>query len=120
MRQDIFLHNRVTGTTLRAPVVWGTSEDYLGSDWPALSDTGSYLVFTAQWRLGSDEGNGREDALLVYMPASGALREISRTTYPASAGGGGLRGTVSGESLIYVGRNNPKQGRRIGGYPSLI
>lgn len=109
-QRDIFLHNRVTGKTVRAPATWSTTEDYLGSDWPALSDTGAFLAFTARRTTRSVDGAGREEALLVYLPDSDELREIARASFLQLASGGGLRATISGQSLIYIGQRNSESG----------
>jgi hypothetical protein len=109
-RRDIFLHNRVTGITKRAPSPWSGAKDYLGSDWPALSATGSHLAYTARRETSFGASHGREESLLVYHPASGEMREMTRAEYSSLAGPGALQAVLNGQSLAYVVEKTTAEG----------
>jgi len=98
--QDIFLHDRVTGTTTRVSVTAAGGEVHGESSEPVLSLDGLHVAFTstADDLLPGTDGNGEAD-IYVKDLVTGAVQRASLT-----AAGGELAAGANGPSLSGDGR----------------
>jgi hypothetical protein len=72
-RLHVFVRDRVAGTTTRATVATdGTQASTLSSNWPAISDTGRYVVFTS-WAINLVAGDTNHESD-VFVHDRGRVR----------------------------------------------
>jgi Tol biopolymer transport system component len=84
-QQDVFVHDRQTGTTARMSLDSGGAEANGGSVWPAISADGRWVAFnSAASNIVSDDTNGAGD-IFVHDRQTG-------TTTRVSLGPGGVQG----------------------------
>ncbi|HEY8472602.1 MAG TPA: S8 family serine peptidase [Natronosporangium sp.] len=93
-RQDVFVHDRQTGTTTRVSVANDGSQGNGPSHYPSISPDGGYVTFySTATNLVPDDTNGESD-VFVYDLAAGTLERVS----VAADGGEGI-GYAQGASL---------------------
>lgn len=77
---DIFLHNRLTGTTTRVSVASDGTQANKGSTAPAISGDGRFVAFTSDAdNLVADDTNGYSD-VFVHDMSTGITERVSTTT----------------------------------------
>jgi Tol biopolymer transport system component len=98
LQQDIFLRDRLTGTTERVSLAWDGAESNGGSLRPAISDDGRFVVFVSYASNlvpGTFDGS-RQVFLRDRLEGTTELISISPLGEPANAGCDGLT-TISAD-----------------------
>ncbi len=90
-RDDVFLRDRVSGTTTQVSVTSGALQATGGdSGWPAISSDGAWIVFESFARdLVTGDTNDRRDVFLHHRP-TGATTRVSVATGGGEGSGGRL------------------------------
>jgi len=85
---DVFVHDRQTGTTVRASLSNGGQEGNGGSQLPSISANGRFVAFTSvATNLVAGDANGSEDAFVRDLVA-GTTERVSVATGGAEADAG--------------------------------
>lgn len=85
--QDVFVRDRVAGTTTRVSVATGAGQGNGRSDLPSISRDGRYVAFfSVATNLVTGDTNGRSDVFVRDL-AAGTTRRVSVTTGGGQANG---------------------------------
>lgn len=94
---DIFVRDRVTGTTTRVSVSSTGAQANFVSWEPSLSDDGRFVAFrSAAWNLVPGDTNASDD-VFVHERAAGTTTRVSLTNAGAQPNGGSLRPSISAD-----------------------
>ncbi|HED63918.1 MAG TPA: hypothetical protein ENJ09_00015 [Planctomycetes bacterium] len=95
-RIDVFLHDRVTGTTTRVSVSSTGAESPDGAWYPNISDDGRYVVFKSPGsNLVPVDLNGPGLDIFVHDVRTGATRLVSRDSHGVQANNFASQPTIS-------------------------
>ncbi|MGE3841966.1 MAG: IPT/TIG domain-containing protein, partial [Vicinamibacterales bacterium] len=98
--EDVFVHDRLTGTTSRVSIASGIQAAGGGSSLPSISSDGRYVAFTSNAEnLASGDSNARQDAF-VHDRTTGVTRRVS-----VASGGGQANGDTYRVVLSASGRH---------------
>ena len=97
---DVFLRDRVAGTTTRVSVGSGGSQGNGRSDLPSISDNGRQVAFSsAASNLVSGDGNGLQD-IFVRDLAAATTRRVSVSSTGAGGNGPSIFPAISGNGDV--------------------
>jgi Tol biopolymer transport system component len=99
-RSDVFVRDRVAGTTRRVSVTTGGGQANGDSDFPSISDDGQQVAFgSAASNLGSGDGNGLHDVFVRDLTAA-TTRRVSVSSAGAGGDGPSLFPAISGDGSV--------------------
>jgi len=99
-REDVFVHDRLTGTTERVSVDSSGSEGNYGSSYPAISADGQIVTFQSYAsNLVAGDRNGWSD-IFVHNRTTGRTRRVSVDSSGAEANGSSYEPSISANGRI--------------------
>jgi hypothetical protein len=116
--QDVFLHNRATGRTLRVSVADDESQANGWSSDPVISADGRFVVFSSEGTnllRGHTDRNGLIDDVYVRDRLRGRTRLVSRNQSGAQGTGFSLPLDVSGDGRYILFGTNSKNFKPLRG-----
>jgi Tol biopolymer transport system component len=112
---DVFVHDRVTGATVRVSVASSGAEANFDSDWPSISSSGRYVAFeSGAWNLASHDYNNCEDIFVhdrdpdgngVFDEGNGITTRVNVDSNGAQANRETFECSISGDGQRIVFRS---------------
>jgi Tol biopolymer transport system component len=97
---DIFVRDRVAGTTTRVSVSSGGSQANGDSAFPSISDDGQVVAFSSSGsNLVNGDGNGTVD-IFVRDRSAGTTRRVSVSSAGAGGNGASINPALSGDGAV--------------------